>query len=81
MKTKYKFIHFVKITDKPKTFVWSCRTQGGSNLIDHQEFELGKVQWYPIWRQYCFFTTGIDAVYSVGCLEDINDFIKQLSNK
>lgn len=80
MKTKYKFIHFVKIADKPKTSVWSCRTQGGSNLIDHQEFELGTIEWYLPWQQYCYFPT-VQDVYSVRYLEDINDFIKQLSNK
>lgn len=67
MKTKYKFIHFVKEEDKPKTSVWSCRNNTTYN-------ELGIVKWYPGWGQYCYFPTG-PAVYSAGCLEDINSFI------
>jgi hypothetical protein len=42
MKTIYQYIHFVKIADKPKTSVWSCRnTRCGA--------ELGIVEWYPAW--------------------------------
>ena len=36
------------------------------------------MKWYPSWRQYCYFPT-IKAVYSKGCLDDIGDFIKQIS--
>ena len=70
MKTKYKFIHFVKIADKPKTSVWSCRN-------NKSNAELGEIKWYSEWRQYCYLPT-IPAVYNVSCFEDINDFIKQL---
>lgn len=71
MKTQYQHINFVKVADKPKTTVWSCRNTGSGD-------ELGVVQWYPAWRQYCYFPSQ-PAVYSVGCLADINDFINQLS--
>lgn len=70
MKTTYKYINFVKIEDKPKTAVYSCRNLRAGN-------ELGQVRWYPPWRQYCYFPT-CPAVYSVGCMEDINNFIGQL---
>jgi hypothetical protein len=70
MKTEYRYIRFVKIGDKPKTSVWSCR-----NIRSNAE--LGQVRWYPAWRQYCYFPTA-QAVYSVGCLMDINDFISSL---
>ncbi len=73
MKIKFIFIHFVKIADKPKTSVWSCRN-------NKSDSELGRVRWYPAWRQY-IYEPACEAVYSVGCLEDINDFIKQLSNR
>ena len=70
MKTKYKFIQFVWVEDKPKTSVWSCRNNRSNR-------ELGEIRWYPMWRQYCYFPT-VQAIYSVGCLEDINHFIGQL---
>lgn len=70
MKTAYKYIRFEKIADKPKTSVWSC-CNARSNA------ELGQVRWYPAWRQYCYFPT-CPAIYSTGCLEDINNFIGQL---
>jgi len=70
VKTTFQFIHFEKIEEKPKTSVWSCRNNRSSE-------ELGQVRWYPAWRQYCYFPT-CQAVYSVGCLEDINSFIGEL---
>lgn len=70
LKTRYQFIHFVKIEQKPKTSVWHCRNNRSGN-------ELGIVKWYGPWRQYCYFPT-TPAVYSAGCLNDIQEFIKQL---
>jgi len=76
MRTTYRYIHFVEIEKKPKTSVWSCRNNrtGG---------ELGRVEWYGPWRQYCYSPTGSSAasqvVYSEGCLADIVAFLKQLS--
>jgi hypothetical protein len=67
---KYEYVHFVHIEDKPKTSVWSCRMNRTDN-------ELGQVKWYSPWRQYCYFPT-VQAVYSAGCLKDIEDFIKKL---
>lgn len=73
MKTKYKYIHFVKVTDKRKTTVWSCRN-------NRSEEELGEVRWYPGWRQYCYMPTA-KGIYSVSCFEDICHFIAQLANE
>lgn len=73
MKTKFKFIHFVKTEDKAKTSVWSC-------LNNRSNAELGVIKWYPAWRQYCYFPT-VRAVYSVGCFNDINEFIGGLENE
>lgn len=70
MKTQYDFINFVKIEDKPKTSVWSCRN-------NHGGYELGQVKWYPAWRQYCFMFHD-NTVFNIGCLKDIIDFIGQL---
>lgn len=73
MKTEYKYIHFVKVADKPKTSVWSCRNNATGD-------ELGEVRWYPDWRQSCYFPV-IFAVYSAGCLEDIQHFIGELKKE
>lgn len=67
---KYQYIHFVKVADKPKTSVWSCRN-------NRSQAELGEVRWYAPWRRYCYFPTN-KAVYSLGCMNDIIDFIGQL---
>ncbi len=73
MKTEYKYIHFVKIEDKPKTSVWSCR-----NSNDHTE--LGIIKWYPPWRQYCYFTRDL-VIFNTGCLLEVISFIGQLKNE
>ncbi len=70
MKTRYKFIHFVEITDKFGALVWSCRN-------NYSNGRLGEIRWYSAWRQYVFEPTCF-AIYSVGCLKDINLFIEQL---
>ena len=69
MNTKYQYVHFVKVADKPKTSVWTCRNNrtGG---------ELGRVRWYGPWRQYCYFPVA-QAVYSEGCLKDICSFLAE----
>lgn len=72
MKTEYKYVYFVKLEDKPKTSVWSCR-----NI--RSDAELGIIKWHSPWRQYCYFTTTQwPIIYSTDCFEDINHFIKQL---
>ena len=68
--TRFEYIHLVKIEDKPKTSVWSCRNNKSGD-------ELGVIKWYPAWRQYCYFPT-VQAVYSTGCLKDIEEFVEQL---
>lgn len=70
MDKRYEFIHFVEIDQKPKTKVFSCRNNKSCE-------ELGVIKWYPSWRQYCFFPT-VQAVYSAGCLRDIECFISEL---
>jgi len=72
MKTQYKFMHFVKVEDKPKTSVWDC-------INNRSEAALGRIAWYPTWRQYLFggFLFG-NAVFSADCLRDIAEFLDAL---
>lgn len=70
MLTEYKYIHFVKISQKAKTSVWAC-------CNNHSHAELGQIKWYGPWRQYCFFPE-MDCVFNVSCMNDINHFIGQL---
>ena len=70
LKTEYKYIRFFPMESKGKTEIWSCHNSR------HGE-TLGIVKWYGPWRQYCYFASA-QAVYSVGCLEDIKHFIEEL---
>jgi hypothetical protein len=67
----YTFIHFVLLEHKSKTDVYSVRNNKSND-------QLGIIKWYPSWRQYTFLPT-VDTVYSIGCLEDIVDFITLIS--
>lgn len=71
MITEYKYIYFMKVVDKPKTFIWHCRNRRNCGL-------LGMVKWYRPWRQYCFFPKS-DTIFNFSCLEDINKFMRQLA--
>lgn len=71
MKTRYEYIHFVKIEDKPKTSVWRCQ----NNKSNH---ELGLIMWYAPWRQYVFEPAVAYAVFNDACLDDISHFLGQL---
>ena len=70
MKTIYKYIHFKWMCDREKTAEYAC-------LSVASDAHLGTVRWYYPWRQYCFFPHG-NAVFNVGCLDDVKDFIGQL---
>ena len=70
MKTDYKYICFRFMDRLIKTEVWAC-------LNEHSGCQIGTIKWYGRWRQYCFFPFG-NTVFSSGCLNDINDFIRQL---
>ena len=73
MRTEYKYIHFVKTKDKAKTSVWECCQDSNYSV-------LGEVKWYSPWRQYCYWSYVV-AVYNVGCLTDIIDFVNQLNKE
>jgi hypothetical protein len=66
----YQFIHFMKIGEANKISKWSCRNNKSGD-------QLAEVRWYGAWRKYCFLPT-CPAVYSAGCLADIQDFIRWL---
>jgi len=78
MKTKFEYIHFVKVAEKPKTSVWECRNNNSNDA-------LGRVQWFGRWRQYCFHPAPthsfVELVFNVGCLDDIAAFIRSLPRK
>lgn len=67
---KYKYINFKLIEKKPKTGIYRCCNNKSGE-------ELGIIKWHNSWRQYCYFPT-VQAVYSRGCLEDINNFLLKL---
>lgn len=67
---RFEYIHFVEVDRKPKTAVYSCRNNTSRG-------EIGRVQWYGAWRQYCFFPAP-NTAFSAGCLADIESFLKQL---
>ena len=75
MNTEYKYIRFEEITPdtKRKTKVFALMTTSN-------DYILGEVEWYPSWRQYCFFPTST-TVFSPGCLDDIAHFLKQLMDE
>ena len=73
MKTKYKFISFEKadFAEVPKGKpVWNLRNNRSEGL-------LGKIFWYSVWGQYCFYPE-FDTIFNDTCLADIQHFIGQL---
>lgn len=65
-----KYIHFIRVEDKPKTSVWSVRNNSG-------RYQIGIVAWNPGWRQDRF-TPDEGMVFSRGCLNDISEFIRSV---
>ena len=71
-KTKYKYVHFVKVGDSGKTQVWDCYNSAN-------QYTLGRISYLNTWRQYIFSPNSY-AYFSVGCMEDICNFISQLED-
>lgn len=41
------------------------------------QITLGRISWYPSWKQFCFFPiTGTELVFSAGCLLEIVEFMR-----
>lgn len=70
MKTRYKYIHFEKLSDNPE--VWYCGT------LKHQA--LGTVEYYQQWGKY-IFEPDPGTIYSADCCRDIAKFLEQLNEE
>lgn len=72
---EYKHIKFLMLElnreTNPPTLKYLCANKS-------QE-DLGLVQWYEPWKQYCYFDK-VEGIYSQSCLLDIADFLSQLNN-
>lgn len=74
MKTRYKYIHMKRLTARSgDKFVWNIYNNKSKDV-------LGGIAWYSPWQQYCFYAKE-GSIYNDGCLSDIQDFIKQLTNE
>lgn len=65
-----KYLKFVVVRFKPKTMVIAV-----VNIKSGEE--LGRIEWYTQWRQYCFMPYGM-TVWNSTCLQDIQNFITAL---
>jgi hypothetical protein len=70
MKTKYKYIHFVK--KDIDSDCWICRSNFASKS------KLGEVVWYEKWKEYNFNPVDYTG-FSIDCLLGIADFLRQLN--
>ena len=73
IRLKYKYIQFVEGTPKLKTRTFSCNNNNSGDL-------LGAVEWYPAWRQYCFFSYR-EPIFNSSCLCEISKFLKDLNEE
>lgn len=71
---KSKYMDAILIEKKPKTNVYAIVSARDSDI------DLGVVSWYGPWRQYCFSPDN-DTVFSLGCMNDIILFIKELMDE
>lgn len=70
-----KWLSFELAERKLKTNVYDV-------ISKHSECILGKVKWYPYWRNYCFFpTTLIETVHSDRCLLLIGNFVLEINKQ
>ena len=68
-----KYIYFDLADEKQKTQVWDI-------INKRSEEPLGRIEWYPQWRHYCFFPTiELETVHSDRCLLSISKFITELN--
>lgn len=65
-----EYLEFKLYKELPKTKVFNVINKKSENL-------LGRIGWYPQWRQYVFIPA-FQTIYSSGCLKDIKDFIDNL---
>lgn len=65
-----KYLKFVVVHFKPKTKVFTV-------VSKRSDEELGVIEWYSKWRQYCFMPYG-NTVWNPVCLQDIQNFINTI---
>lgn len=65
---EYKYIYMELDEELPKTQIFDVMAKNGDVI-------LGQIKWYPQWRQYVFVPNW-DTIFSRGCMEDINDFLR-----
>jgi len=70
MKTKYKYIEFVKDVQLKGHDRWTCRNKRNKSA-------LAAIFYYPRWREYTAVFNP-NAVFNDSCLQDIADFLGQL---
>ena len=67
-----KHLNIIEAEKKPKTQVYDI-------FSSHDETLLGRIYWYPSWRQYVFQPIiDIETIWSDDCLEELYDFIHNL---
>lgn len=76
-----QYLTFILADKKPKTNVYHIISENSvplplSGVIPRYEV-LGVIKWYGPWRRY-IFEAYEGVVWSWGCLEQIQDFIKKL---
>lgn len=67
-----KYLRFIHTLNKPKTMVWVVQST-------HDSTNLGIIEWYPSWRQYCFFSDR-DEIWSEDCLRVLQYFLEKINN-
>ena len=68
IKKQYRFItiHMLPRVGKPHLYtIWNNKSKE----------TIGCLQYCPEWKQYVFMAAP-DTIWSVSCLDDVNDFIK-----
>ena len=68
-----KYLKFVVMRFKPKTMVIAVVSKSSDE-------ELGRIEWYCAWRQYCFMPYG-NTIWNNNCLIDVQNFITALMIK
>ena len=72
---EYKYFRVEELPqeNRRKTRDYSIISTSSNNLLGHISF-------YPSWRQHVFVPEP-NTIWSVGCLEDINDAIKTIKGR
>lgn len=65
------YLEFKVIEHKPKTEVYAVLSKSDNEII------LGRVFWWPQWRQYVFEPRE-QTVWSRGCLQQVYEFIEKI---